>query len=111
MDSHQVLKREIQLSKFKDLIGFIQGFMSQTASHIANTNGKERISEDLYKMEGFIGRWGWKKEASCKEWVVSGEAALHWGKAEVYQVNYFISPDQVNPNWLLKDHISGRGCN
>ena len=41
MDSHQVLKREIQLRKFKDLIGFIQGFMSQTASHIANTNGKD----------------------------------------------------------------------
>ena len=41
MDSHQVLRREIQLSKFKDLIGFIQGLMSQTASHIANTNGKD----------------------------------------------------------------------
>ena len=49
-------------------------------------------------MEGFIGRRGWKKEASCKEWAVSGEAALCWGKAEVYQVNYFISADQVNPN-------------
>ena len=42
----------------------------------------ERSSEDLYKMEGFIGRRGWEKEASGKEWVVSGEAALHWGKAE-----------------------------
>ena len=49
-------------------------------------------------MEGFIGRRGWEKEASSKEWVVSGEAALHWGKAEAYQVNYFISADQVNPN-------------
>lgn len=68
----------------------------------------ERSSEDLYKMEGFIGRRGWEKEASGKEGVVSGEAALHWGKAEAYQVNYFISADQVNPNWLVKDHISGR---
>lgn len=34
-----LLKKTVQLSKFKDLIDFIQRFMKQVASHLAN--GKE----------------------------------------------------------------------
>lgn len=42
--------KNIQLSKFEDLIGFIQQFFYQAASCL-------KVEEDpLYEMEGFIGR-------------------------------------------------------
>lgn len=36
-EKNEVLKHKIQLSKLKNLIGFIQWFIGQTAPHLANS--------------------------------------------------------------------------
>ena len=40
-----MLKNIIQLSKFEDLIGFIQGFMNQAASQLADRKELQRAAE------------------------------------------------------------------
>ena len=44
-----LVKNKIQLSKFEDLVGFIQQFMNQAASHLQ----VEGSSQELCKMKGF----------------------------------------------------------
>ena len=41
-DSVSVLKHKIQLSKSEDLIGFIQQFMNQAVSHLADRKKLQR---------------------------------------------------------------------
>lgn len=38
------------------------------------------------------------KEVSSKEWIISGEVTLLWGKSRVYQADYLASADQDIPD-------------
>ena len=61
-----LLKNKIQLS-FKDLIGFIQQFMNQTASNLADRKGLQRVLQGkrFCKQKG-------DEQGSCTEAVKEG---------------------------------------
>ena len=64
------MKIKIQLSKFEDLIGFINQFTNQLASHLASRGG----SLELDKVEGFHRQ---KQDGTAGKWeesLVSGKS-------------------------------------
>ena len=79
-----IVKSKIQLHKFNDLTGFIQGFMNGAGSHHP-TKQTEGILEDLHKMKGFYRQKQGKTGSyyQRKERIVSGRSPLHLeGRAE-----------------------------
>lgn len=58
--------------------------------------------ESHTKWKASIGRRGWEKEVTSKEWIVSGKVIFLWWMAGVCQLDYLTSADQVSPDWLVK---------
>ena len=54
-----LLKTKIQLSKFEDLVGFVESLTKGAASHLVNNRGAPRSLQ----WKGFIGR-NWTKQES-----------------------------------------------
>ena len=65
----------------------------------------ERISKELYKMEGFYRQKERTKEISSKEWIVSGKVTFLWGMVGVYQAASLVEI----PDGLAQGHLPGKG--
>ena len=83
-------KNKIQLNKLRDLIGFIQWFMSQAASHLASW---KELRTAVQNKRFFMGKKGWEREVSSKEWIVLGKVtSSEWQK---YSTEWITSPVQT----------------
>ena len=50
-----------------------------------------------------------ENEVFSEECIISGNLTFLWETDRVCQVDYLTTTDQVNPDWLVKGYISGRG--
>lgn len=98
--------KKLQQNEFKGLIGSIQWFKNQAASHLPNWKELHWAvrKERFLKVEK-----GQKQETISKEHIVSGKVTLLREMEGTEQVDYLTNADQVMPGWLVKGYLPGRG--
>lgn len=67
-----LLKNKIQVSKFEDLIGFLQQLLNWAASRLES---RKELAEAVEN-----GRQKGEQEVSNQEWIVQGKVTFLWGK-------------------------------
>lgn len=92
------------MCKFKDLIGFIQGFLNQEASQPASR--KETVQMEDFDRQGVRG-WGGK--LGTKRGLFQARLPPFGGRVGIYPADLITRANQEIPDRLVKGHISGRG--
>ena len=95
-----LLRNKIQQSKYEAIIGFIQQYLNQAASHlVARWDEKEK--------DGFLGQDILLGKGPAQAFIMQ-VASFSSGMKRAQMRGHHISADQKIPNWLIKIEAGDR---